>query len=819
MYKTVLSILYFLLVFSSINAQRVDKSGEPFAEDILNNVWKWPASPEVSNTKPDTTGFAFDRLGKLPKAGIHPRILFSAYQIPGIKERIENTHSGKLLIDNLRKRTEIFNNPKFWETQVYNDFASGKWQEAKKMLDSNLKHNGADGHYQPYFIYQLSLKLLDCLIFDKREEGKKAASAFYNYTLSVKPILEEGLKNRPYPEDAWRSGGKEVMCYQYVAYCYDFGYNFLTKEQQDYVRDLIAKYTYGRITLGMKIPPHFRNWNWIMVAQSFALNVMAIDGEKGYDARVYKKSTEVVKSYLDYAISNQGMSTEAVGYTSFGFYWGGPAMIAMARHGNNFLTHPHYKAMRNWYMNTLQPYEVRWTSHGDGGDGGPSVEQLVVFRHFYPKDSISDFLWQEKLKEHGSNTVTEGNIILPLIYATDDTKIDYQYGKRLNLPLTFFDSTRGSIDTRSAWSQDAAFFEMEARIDGIAASHEHADRGNFNFSALGRGWSLDGFRGVESKYHNVVLINGKGQGYFATPAKWIKTIDTPEATFGICDTKYAYDWRWPKPIETADANNPKFETDRYKTYLPAIERFDRLYHNQVFEKDPSLNVVNHYQPYLYGNPLHWDEDGWPVRISYNPVLRSFRTAGLIKGAHPYSLIVDDIQKNKEQNLYEWTMMLEWDLGIISMQGNDIILGKSATDKPNNDAFKTITRQTEKGEPLLLVRVIDCTYPDSLHFEENPSTRLEVFEKVNTQLFKDRTFGVDKRLVIPSLSIAPNFKVLLYPFLSGEKLPTTTLKDSGNGTKILKITSSDNTVNDEFIFKMNREGRSEIKYNKAGQSIF
>ncbi|MFP5039749.1 hypothetical protein [Parasediminibacterium sp. JCM 36343] len=828
MIKEIACVVAFTMFSLSINAQqRVNANGEPYAEDILNNVWKWPASPEVPATKPDLTGFAADRLGKVPKAGVHPRILFSPDQIPDIRTRIENTNAGKLLLENLHKRTSIFEKESNWEYKTFNQLANGEWEEAKKTLDTKPKANGSEGHYQPYFIYEMMLKSFDCLIFDKKEEGKKVANAFYNYVKIKRPVYDSLIKGSAYPEDAWRAGTKEVMAYQFIAYLYDFTYNNLTIEQRDYIRELLAKYTYGRITLGMKIPPHFRNWNWIMVAQSFVLNAIAIEGEKGYDPRVYKKSSEVVQSYLSYAISSNGMSTEAVGYTAFGFYWGCPAMIAMSRRGDVYLAHPHFKAMKNWWVGTMQPYAYKWESHGDGGDGGPSVEQVGMMKYYYPKDSLVDYLWQCKVNEKGDKSLLEKmNIIVPLICATDPNKdangktIDYQNGAKLNLPLTFYDSTRGSIDTRSSWNKDAVFFEMEARQDGIAASHEHADRGNFDFSALGRGWSVDGFRGVESKYHNVILINGKGQGYFATPAKWLKTIDLPEATFGICDTKYAYDWRWPKPIETSAIDDPKFKTSRYKSYLPSVERFHSLYKNQNFEKDPSPNVVAHYQPYLYGNPLQWDEDGWPVRIPYNPVQRSFRTAGLVKGKHPYSLIVDDIQKNNEQNLYEWNMMLEWDLSIISIDGNDVILGKDKGEKPDDDnRFRGASRKQENGEPLLLVRIIECNHPDSLHFDENPSPHLEVFEKINTQFFKDRTFGLDKRLIIPSLSVAPNFKILLYPFRGGDKLPITSLHEDKEGTKIFTITTDDKTVNDVVIFKMGAAGRSEMSYKKDGKVVF
>ena len=52
---------------------------------------------------------------------------------------------------------------------------------------------------------------------------------------------------------------------------------------------------------------------------------------------------------------------------------------------------------------------------------------------------------------------------------------------------------------------------MPDRLRG--ASHEHADRGSFTLAAFGRDWAKENFRSVETKFHNSVLIDGRGQGF------------------------------------------------------------------------------------------------------------------------------------------------------------------------------------------------------------------------------------------------------------------------------------------------------------------
>ena len=111
----------------------------------------------------------------------------------------------------------------------------------------------------------------------------------------------------------------------------------------------IAKATYGELWMGGRLPHHFRNWNWIMVGMGQPLLSLAIEGEKGYDPRVYKLAVQIARDYLTYAITGKGFSTEAVGYTQFGLVWGDPFMVAAARRGDNLLVQNHHRAMLDWY--------------------------------------------------------------------------------------------------------------------------------------------------------------------------------------------------------------------------------------------------------------------------------------------------------------------------------------------------------------------------------------------------------------------------------------------------------------------------------------
>ena len=63
----------------------------------------------------------------------------------------------------------------------------------------------------------------------------------------------------------------------------------------------------------------------------------------------------------------------------------------------------------------------------------------------------------------------------------------------------------------------------------------------------------------------------------------------------------------------------------------------------------------------------------------------------------------------------------------------------------------------------------------------------------------RSFGLDKRLVIASRSVSPDFVILLFPLRQGDALPMTTWNanktkltiETGGKKKVFNLTTSDN----------------------------
>ena len=803
--------------------------GEVPAEEILNGKYVFPPSPK-SEVNEDWTGFAKERLSKIPAPGVHPRMLLSPEDLPGLRQRLKETETGRVLKATLRERVrDAIANPKAWGTEFYAKLAVGEKDGAERLCNEHKGLPPAVGHYQP-FLYAMVMEAFDAMVDDDAVRGQKAGKALATYARLFRPAVEKVLAGS-LNDDVWRAkvsgpttgdwsseqGAREVVGGHLLGYGYDFAYNFMDQADRAVIRGLIAKATAGRVWMGARLPHHFRNWNWIACGLAQPLLALAIEGEEGYDPRVYKLGVEIARDYLTYGISEQGCSTEAVGYTQFGLVWGNPFFVAATRRGENFLAQNHHRAMIDWYLQAMEPSGEVWTSHGDGGDTGPSIPTLAMWKYFYPNDPKIDFVWRNVVNAGGkSGLTTKLHVIEPLIFATDaltdanGKPVDYAAGAKLNLAKTWVEPVRGSLIAHEKWSPDALALQFECRSDSVGASHEHADRGAFTFSAMGRSWAKDNFRSIETRHHNGVLIDGRGQGFWPGPGKWLGVIDEAGATVAACDAKDAYTWWWPKQIITEPESFVRFKCARWESYTKSAAEFRKLYGDVPMERDPRPSVVAHWQGFEKGDPRMWDEDSWPVRLPYNPVKRAFRTVALARGAKPFALVVDDIQKDDNEHLYEWLMQTGLNTDVVSIKDNDIVLCDADAHRDDTGAIKPV-----KGSRQLLVRVLEMGDPvKPRDYETRPSFRLETFERKDTTSREGRSFGADKRLVIASRSVAPNFKILLFPHRAGEALPTTAWDDS-----LTKVTVQSGLVKRTVHFEKQGDGRTKVSVSEEQAVTF
>lgn len=803
------------------------------ADEVLDGKLLW-TNPYNTQLKPDGSGFAQSRLGKTPKAGVYPRIFTSPAEFKDIKARLESTNTGKQLLAVAGKELT--------------DMRSGKGEIGR--FYAGLKNNEAKPTVAEKVLKNMEnlIAIQGLLAQINKDQTLMAETGLVSGNLIR--LLIQIIDSKPQNPIRLLEAKEEIYSDAHLAKLFDFTAACQSESDRSAFISFFARETKGKYGDGMSLPHHWRRWNHIAMSLSYPLSVLAIENQPGYDQRIYDRGVELMQDYLTYTYTAEGMSTEGMTYTFGPFGNDILFMAAIARRGTiNPFFNPHFRAIPDWLIYTLSPNpKALWTSHGDTGSATLLPwEMMMYMKYFFPKDEKIDYVLANAMPKE----IKKVPDVAAFVFAVDADKSAAQYNgvPPVALPLTYFSAERGTFITRDKWDRNGTCFQFDGRQDMMFQSHDHADKGSFELASHGRLWVVDGWRSTETKYHSAITIDDRGQGYFATPACWLDYVDKPEATFGVIDYKYSFDWLWIKSPAADIMNGKRTETMWEEgIYGETAKRLAAYYPGVKPQRDPLRKVAEYFSGSIGNNPLIWHEDTWPMRLPNFQVEHAFRTAGMVKGTHNYMLIVDDLKKDNQERLYNWNMPMPLDVEVVSIkqlvevtqgtghgdlgfnhfankgiQGEyDIVLGDKRmkrnmkeVDDTANETYQAGRFTPRKGDPQLLVRVLERTPAPRPNLEPNP--RLEVIEKLKTEdmhQFYLRTMDIGKRLVIPSRSSDPNFKVLLFPYLHGEEIPKTEWNE--NRTK-LKVEWSDQK--DEFTFTTHSDKRTRLKLMRDGKLIF
>ena len=754
----------------------------PTAEQVLSgNIPGRPLVAPIIEER-DETGFASEKLYKVPPVGQHPRILFSAADLPRIRAQLDATKSGRDMKADMLKRTEL-GEASGWSAQAYAALVAGDvagftalWADTRNPIQK-----GAPGAGFSPLSALLFYRGFSALLLDDAARGREVAAAVATYATWMRPQVEAASK-LPGAENYWLQVRPVIGDFGGLGYLYDFTQRYMTPGQADGVRGLIALCIKDRYGLGMDLPPHWRNWNFLGMGLYFPQLALSIEGEAGFEPRIVARAREVARDYILHGISPLGLGKEGMGYQTAGMGHVNVFALALANRGDNLITLKRYRAMvENWMLWTMQPYGREWASNGDLGTFPPAATVLQTARFFYPKNPrIALIAGQAPEVAKLDSRVPEQSLLMLLTPADLGFDVAAKHAPEFpaGLPLSLYEPERGVLFARTGWKTDDLTFQFNARSDTTFASHDHADRGDFFLTALGQAWSVPAMRETGSEHHSVITIDDVGQGFFATPATWLDVQDSPAGATATVDLSYCYNWRWMK--------SSFFATDEQLKNEPwlewAREPRDRLLARAplaTWERDPSPKVRAYYEGWLACDPRGWGaEDSWVVRGPNLPVKKAFRSIAVVRAASPFVVITDDIREDDAEHLYQWRMILSSGVEAQNLNGTDIILGPVSAQheikRRGDSAYKDIGRPLAKqGDPQLLVRTLRLARPKFV--ERTPAPAVETVEFVkndDVHQFSGRSLGVGKRLVLPSRSVEPGYRVLLFPHRAGEALPET-----------------------------------------------
>jgi len=791
----------------------VSKSGKilPYAAIV-------PLSAGPKKVEYDITGMR--PMTPLPPPGVHPRILHSPEDREMLAKAYAQTPYGQFiwkvvnawtdkLKGNIKARSDY---PTFPDGKMLGPFQRGGWTETAEQYRqvqagdmSPLQANLMNSHV----LGLLCLELYRCWVEQDEQAGREAATVLAEIAAHL--------------AKSYKRGGHvgEIGAY-HTGFGYDYGYGFMTDAQRDTVRRLIAEASRNKAHYGAFVECDAATSNWCTLDSFMPFTMLAIEGEEGFNENYYRTFVEAYQKFIAYGWYKSGVPYEGLGKN----YQFNVSMMMLARRGVNLTGHPHVRAYGKQFLPAAcLPNGRGFIACDDwGGTGGDTtlgnyrfnITDAVGLKWLFPQDKQVDYMWQKYVGE-GFRNLDDlrpigyyPGVLLAAMFPSQALVEGATRGKA-GLPLTLFCPERGYLLTRSDNSEDALMLTFHCRQD--KGGHTSADRGNFTLSALGRLWghqlSLAGgskFGAVnESRFFSTVLIDNVGQcgmvsGCFPVPGKMVDFQDNERVTYACGDAKYAYDWTWHWENGEKDEDSPKLEQgwekvletpNDFQYKRTPLDYMDKPFYEQSHWLQPGM--VQHY-----------------VKKPWNPVKRAFRTAALVRGKHPYALIVDDIEAaDGEKHDYKWLMQASKDLEILAFGFSDtsdicdIVLCGREVARDRNDE-----RRPAKGDPMLLVRVVQCNN-DMARRRYTPIGRLEHYM---ANIRWPKTYG--KRLVIPSYSVAPDYKILLLPYRHGDRLPETQWLDRPKTR--LELLWPD--MREEIVFSKGEDGRTALKVLRNDKAI-
>jgi len=800
-----------------INGETIDQTAARTgytAEEIARffpSIAKWSVEPAVGKI---ASTFAPGRFKAPPKPGIHPRVYFGPDEIPAIRKRLSETHVGKLQYQAIRGRLlQVSPKREDWESVPYkpkpadieryrkrgygilprmgyrgpwvggwiNELAAGKIpDDMEKQWDQKPHKSG-----RHYLMHLLPYEAFRCLIDDDAVGGKRIAAALA--TLAARFAKDI---------DKWTATNDWQRIYQLISseslgLGYDWSHKWMTDAQRRIVRKCVADIVRDKTYISLDHLPAFpaNTSNWDVIHANMLPMALSIEGEDGSDPNTYKRIAVGLRKWVYVASGPNGAPFEGLDKSFYGAKWLG----ALAMRGGPLIGTEYSKNhARKFLLHTMLPWGGL---HVFETGAMPLRKDIRHFKFAHPDDPVIDLLYgatvRDRFEQGAVGTWPNCRTTYPPpwnMHVADDpigaADGKYDYDKAFDRvtagldgkePLGYYSDYRGLMTARSGWDRDAAFLYFEPR--NVPGGHTRASRNEFVFAALGRLWAHR-TEEVEdtSEFHSVVLVDGKGQGKSGgrcPPGRTVALDDNPNATFAAADAAWAYSHL----LVTADRIRKGAKP------VPVTPNDSRLRRSPLPWMDKPWSFLPNWNTGFKPAPRR-DPGGHGYWIDYNPVKYAYRTCGLVRGEHPYAIIVDDIRKDDAAHEYTWLMQIPDDLKIVSNE-----MKKSVADVVLAD----------DSDRRLLVRVF-AGGEGGLKLD--PVTRT----------FRNRKYAYH-RLVMSKKAKIGHFKVMLHAFRKGQVLPETTISADGRQVNV-KFGKQTDTLR----FSAAKDARTRLSIDRGGKKI-
>ena len=773
--------------------------------------------PETEwNTVPksdyDFSGFNFRLLGsKVPAPGIYPRLLFSPEDIPMLQQQVKTNKSA------MKSMVEIeFLLGKSWlnetssDGKIFNLLASGDVARIRSQMDPPVEGPAVYAvprltkDHQPvifnthinYVTNCLTTMALYALLTNNDQLGKKSADAIVTYFKLIEPNVDKHLQTSDsefgetfeggnHSSTHWR-GMHGVIPHMDMAFALDFSGKWMSQEQKKFMQNLIAKTTYGRRTGGGDGPRRaWRDINHVTWHLTHLISLAAIEGLEGFDPEGYASGAELTQDFLDWGIDRNGQVFESNGKSGGGIQFEFLSMVVLARRGDNLFGHPHLKKLMEAQTEITTPNAERTVTSGTWSGGPFAAQTLGELKAFFPKNKFNDYLlsnayptfdpanfnvdgYRKKLEKEGAGRLRLPGPTYPDMVFGFPYIADWKITKRedLKLKLDWDTDEYGMFSSSSDKTDKATWVNLQVRQNSyIGSGHHHSDIGMFHFSGLGVNWFTESPfpKEYDARYHNLVLIDGIAESD-QTPAKgdYLGASFLPDGAVGTADMTYSYNWKWCTQVKNwGEGFATLAKGEPYRDFVYELETRPEIL--DIFRGTSKYKMRPWWATSNQANFIP------TLRTPWNPVEYVYRSAGLVRGNHAYGIITDDLKKDSQTRLYEWTGCLGkgvWKSSVESGNGHSYILAYDQNLQGNGSIKPVPEKLTSihpaEGTPLLLVYLAGASGN----------------EKWKAEILKEGPLknGIPEnycRFSIEKPGTQANFRLILIPYLSKSKMPVIT----------------------------------------------
>jgi hypothetical protein len=505
-------------------------------------------------------------------ATVHPRLLFSAADVPVLRARI-----------------------------AAGGVAASAWARLQEQAEGLLLRVHPDairqspGEEGPYGLqnemptYLLNLGLAYQLSGDVR------------YGRRVVDLLL-ALKDANYPYWCCQDLGVGGLLYG-MGLGFDWSYELMTRDERQQIVSAMwtpehEAFLFGR-TLGYNPANPYANLeisNWMGVTTGGAgLTLLAVRGEPGIPAKTIRpletylqRALARTRSYFVHGVDPQGANHEGLTYAYYGLKNSVPFALAARRAGfADLIAGSGLPAIARWAAFEQLPGEgSNFVPLNDSQREQFSVEFQAMMFAIAPTNGVAQWLWQRTVGAQGNNYFAEPHVpetesvtcpsepLSAFFVCDQDNVARYRTPQYVSTilyyrtpaetpevdpatvgPLSVHYAQRGLVDARTGFARAGAevISTFEALRDG--RGHFHYDAGNFTVYGMGGRFAIDpGYaclacgEDLDEAYataHNVVVVDRERETQSPNLRYWRETtidsfVNAPNLSLAHADLRYAY---------------------------------------------------------------------------------------------------------------------------------------------------------------------------------------------------------------------------------------------------------------------------------------